>query len=278
MGTEQKTTKNGGKFIKRNGVIVIPRIARQYKNASFFHIIVQGIRKEDIFRKERYINEYLKLIKKYAKDLNIKIIAYCIMNNHAHLLLETKQIEYISKMMQKVNSLYARYYNYMENGRVGYVFRDRFISEAIKNKTYLINCVKYIHNNPVKAGICNKSSDYKHSSFNIYTRISKRKRDGKIFTKEEYIEICKNTQTKQSFIEVCDKNIEEIISQGIKAYLKKEQIELCNIFIERVKLKGLIKYLKNVEKVQYVKIRETLDLNKGIMESILRDIRKENRK
>ena len=112
-------------------MITISRIARKYNNASFFHVITQGINKEYIFKKQRYIYEYLKIFKKYSEELNIKTIAYCIMNNHTHFLLKIDNIKDMSKLMQKVNSLYARYYNYMENGRVGYVFRDRYVSEQI---------------------------------------------------------------------------------------------------------------------------------------------------
>ena len=106
------------------------RTARQYKYASFFHVIVQGIDKEGIFKRERYINEYLKLIRKYSEELNIKIIAYCIMTNHAHLLVKTNKTEDISKMMLKVNSIYAKYYNYMEMVELGmYLEIDLLVSQ-----------------------------------------------------------------------------------------------------------------------------------------------------
>ncbi len=94
------------------------RIARQYLGTSFFHIMVQGINKEFIFNNNRYINRYMQLIQKNLNKEKLKIIAYCIMNNHAHLLIEVKDKKELSKYMQKVNSLYAKYYNYMENERV----------------------------------------------------------------------------------------------------------------------------------------------------------------
>ena len=147
------------------------RIARKYKKASFFHVITQGINKEYIFKEERYIYQYLKIFRKYSKELNIEIKAYCIMGNHTHFLLKVDKIEDLSKLMQKVNSVYARYYNYMENNRVGYVFRDRFVSEPIDSKRYLIQCIKYIHMNPVKAKIVKEKEDYKFSSYKFYCNI-----------------------------------------------------------------------------------------------------------
>ena len=69
--------------------------------------------------------------------------------------------------MKTLNEDYARYYNYVKN-RVGYVYRDRYLSEPITNRNYLLNCISYIHNNPVKAGIVKKCEEYKYSSYNDY--------------------------------------------------------------------------------------------------------------
>ena len=144
------------------------RIARNKYKASFFHVIVQGINKEYIFEEERYIKQYLKLLKKYEKQFDLCIIAYCIMNNHAHILLSINKIEDRSKFMQKVNSMYANYYNYFNNNRVGYVYRGRFISEPILDKRYFIKCINYIHQNPVKALMVENAEDYIYSSYNEY--------------------------------------------------------------------------------------------------------------
>lgn len=151
-------------------MIKISRVARKYENSSFFHIIVQGINKEYIFQEEKFKITYLKQINRFSNELEINIIAYCIMDNHAHFLIMCDKIENLSKLMQKVNSVYAKYYNYIMK-RVGYVFRDRFLSEAIDNKRYFIHCIKYIHLNPVKANIVDKCEKYKYSSYNYFLKI-----------------------------------------------------------------------------------------------------------
>ncbi len=161
----------------------MPRIARQYLETSFFHVMVQGINKEFIFKNDRYINRYLQLIRKNLNKENLKIIAFCIMNNHAHLLIQTKNRGELSKYMQKVNSMYAKYYNYMENERVGYVFRDRYKSEPILDKRQLIQCVKYIHQNPVKAKMVKNQCEYKYYSYCFYQNGQIKKAE--IFTEEE---------------------------------------------------------------------------------------------
>ena len=95
-------------------MINISRIARKYYDTSFFHVMVQGINKEYIFKKDRYINKYLQLLNEKIYKEEIKIVAYCIMNNHAHLLIKVDDIKNLSIYMQKVNTMYAKYYNYME--------------------------------------------------------------------------------------------------------------------------------------------------------------------
>ena len=143
------------------------RIARKDNIAKYFHVMVQGINREHIFEKDNYKLKYLKLIRECISETNNKLLAYCVMGNHIHLLIYIDNIESFSKMMASVNTKYAKYYNKIED-RCGYVYRDRFKSEQIKDQRHLENCVRYIHNNPVKAMICQKPSEYRYSSFNDF--------------------------------------------------------------------------------------------------------------
>lgn len=144
------------------------RIPRSVLKSSFFHIIVQGINKEYIFSQDEYIKKYLYFMKQKLNASSVKLIAFCIMHNHAHILVYCDDISEISSLMRSINTAYALYYN-KQNGRVGYVFRDRFISEPIYNEKYLLNCIAYIYNNPVKANIVNHPSKYQYSSYYDYT-------------------------------------------------------------------------------------------------------------
>ena len=136
----------------------MPRIPRSYIETSFFHVITQGINKSYIFEQAIDIKYYISIMYKLKDEHNIKIKAYCIMNNHAHMLLEA-DIKELSKYMQRLNTKYAIYYNKKYN-RVGYVFRDRFKSEGIFSEQQLYSCINYIYNNPVKAKICNHPMEY----------------------------------------------------------------------------------------------------------------------
>ena len=147
----------------------MPRNARKDNYSEFFHVMVQGINKEYIFKEEIEIKVYLKYLKENLKNVNLQIIAYCIMNNHAHFLIYTQDVIEISKLMSKLNTKYAIFYN-KKHDRCGYVFRNRYRSEEILTYAHLISCINYIHNNPVKAKICISQSNYKFSSYNEYKK------------------------------------------------------------------------------------------------------------
>ena len=195
----------------------MPRLPRSYIKTSFFHVITQGINKSCIFEKAEDIKYYIKIMYHLTKEQKIKIVGYCIMNNHAHMLIKAEEIKELSKYMQRLNTKYGKYYN-KKYSRVGYVFRDRYRAEGIYTEKYLYNCLKYIYNNPVKAGICKKAEDYPYSN---YKRIDKE-------LNENY-----------TFIDV-DDNDEDIGEKIIKNFLKENEIELVDLKRNKRKLKELI--------------------------------------
>ena len=139
------------------------RHARGEFETEFLHVIVQGIAREKIFYNAHYKNMYLQKLAECKKEYSVSVLAYCILDNHCHLLLQAENIEDLSHYMQKVNTMYAQYYNFKES-RVGYVFRDRFKSQPVYHEKYLGRCLAYIHNNPVKAGVCVRAEQYGFSS------------------------------------------------------------------------------------------------------------------
>ncbi len=146
----------------------MPRLPRKSYETSFFHIIVQGIKKEFIFNNKMMIEKYIELLNTEINNYKIQVVAYCIMNNHAHILLFTEKISEMSSYMHKINQKFAQFYNSKNKERVGYVFRDRFKSEPIFTEQSLIRCIRYIHNNPVKANMVKDAKDYKYSSYSLY--------------------------------------------------------------------------------------------------------------
>ena len=178
------------------------RISRKSTDAQYYHVMVQGINKEKIFGELHQKKKYKKLIFEKSEENQVLILAYCIMNNHAHLLVKTGKNENLSKMMLQINTGYGKYYN-KNIGRVGYVFRDRYRAEPIHDENHLRNCIRYVHENPVKAQMVNECSDYTYSSFNDYkngcidSKIIK-----EIFGDSEYVSQLSGDYEDYNFIEV----------------------------------------------------------------------------
>jgi REP element-mobilizing transposase RayT len=143
------------------------RISRKEIGGKYFHIMAQGIAKENIFPDDNSKGYYLSCLRDSKNKGNIKIFAFCVMDNHVHLLLEAENISKLSSFMNSVNAKYAKFYN-TNNNRVGYVFRGRFKSEVIESTKYLVNCLAYIQNNPLKARIVENAQDYNYSSYTNY--------------------------------------------------------------------------------------------------------------
>lgn len=224
----------------------MPRLPRSFFQTNFFHVMTQGINKSYIFEEPVDIKFYIKSMYEIKEEHNIKIIAYCIMNNHTHMLIETQKIENMSKYMQRLNRKYASYYNYKYN-RVGYVFRDRYKTEGIYGEKQLYSCIKYIFDNPVKAGICSYPFEYPFSNykFSIYDKEA-----------EEYIFI----DTEKNEEELCDKIVEK--------YLRDNNINIEELKREEYLKKEIITILKRDYKISFEKISKKLELNRKTISRI----------
>lgn len=105
------------------------------------------------------------------KEGEYEIYAYCLMDNHIHLLIKEGE-DTIQRSVKRIGVSYAYYFN-KKYARIGHVFQDRFRSETIEDDKYLMSVVRYIHNNPVKAGIVEKALDYPWSSYHEYLKSGK---------------------------------------------------------------------------------------------------------
>ena len=245
----------------------MPRIARKSSQSNFYHVIVQGINKEYIFDQTEYINKYKQIILSKLEKSNITILAYCIMNNHAHFLIFSERCEYLSKFMQKVNTSFSQYYNKINN-RVGYVFRDRYYSQDILNQKQLYNCLKYIHNNPVKANICSSINQYKYSSYNEFLgkRIIINEDSIKLlfensedYKKDFYLIHNSEKNDDFSFSDVKDKEIKYFLTEFEKKYNKN----IKELKRDKIILEHLIKEARAQTDVTLLELANILDLSKS---------------
>ena len=114
---------------------------------------------------EDYV-KFLQIVEDYQAISKYKVYAYCLMSNHIHLLIREEE-EPLEQIFKRIGSKYVYWYN-VKYQRKGHLFQDRFKSETVDNETYFLTVIRYIHQNPVKAGICEKIDDYKYSSFQEY--------------------------------------------------------------------------------------------------------------
>ena len=143
----------------------MPRTARNLIGTEYRHLIIRGVGHQILFEDSSDYKYFLSLLEKYSCETNVTVCAYCLMDNHVHLLVSDKKCQ-VGKLMQKLGISYSFYYN-NKYDRPGHLFQNRYKCENIDNDKYLLTVFRYILNNPEKAGIC-PASKYKWSSYGLY--------------------------------------------------------------------------------------------------------------
>lgn len=255
----------------------MPRKPREKSPTDHYHVMMRGINKERIFDNPKHKNFLLDLLETHIKENNIEILAYCIMNNHLHLVLQGDLTD-ISAALKKVNIRFAMRLN-KDQDRVGHVFQDRYKSEVIYNDQHLLQAIKYVHNNPVKAKMTNKPEDYKWSSYRFYLG-----KGDKVISKESreiIIEIAGGYNRFVDFHQVND--YKEFIdtneelennrlehAQGIiSGFFKEHGIEEVDDSIRDLDLvEDLIEELLEKSRLSHRRIADMLQLNSNMVHGI----------
>lgn len=141
----------------------IARKQRVWFPGAIYHLMSRGVRRKDIFADTMDRQVYLEILKTSLKKYGCILHAYCLMTNHIHLLLETGSIE-TGKVMKYISGCYAMYYNSKYKYR-GHLFESRYKSCLVKEDGYFLQTSRYIHLNPVKAGIIEYPENYQWSSY-----------------------------------------------------------------------------------------------------------------
>lgn len=149
----------------------MPRTARKKSKTGIYHIVLRGINRQTIFEDEEDAEKFLQTVKDYKNKSGYKIYAYCLMGNHIHLLIKEEKEE-LGIIMRRIGASYVYWYNWKYN-RKGHLFQDRYKSEVVEDEKYLLNVIRYIHQNPLKANIVKDISEYKWSSYLEYLGKSK---------------------------------------------------------------------------------------------------------
>jgi REP element-mobilizing transposase RayT len=142
------------------------RLPRRTYEGAFHHGMNRGYEGRPIFGAEPDKVFFLGLLKKVQTLTKIRILAYCVMDNHYHLVLQNDSGK-MSEFFKQLNGQYAIYYRKRHGGR-GYVFQDRYNSMLIQDDAYLMIAIAYVLNNPVAAKMANSFSVYPWSSGSFY--------------------------------------------------------------------------------------------------------------
>jgi putative transposase len=133
---------------------------------ALYHVITRGNQKQRIFRGTEDYERYLKILGDYKTRYDFALYAYVLMRSHVHLLMETKEAP-LSRILQGINQSYTMYFN-RRYATVGHLFQGRYKAILCDRDSYLLSLVKYIHMNPVRAGVAKTLDAYPWSSHESY--------------------------------------------------------------------------------------------------------------
>lgn len=221
-------------FMIVRGDNIMPRKARVQSPTDYYHVMIRGNNRDKIFADKNQKAYFLDCLKEQYDEGLIDIAAYCIMDNHVHLVIKA-ELENLSKAIKKINIKYAiRYNNHYD--RIGHVFQDRFKSEIIDNQTYLLNVIRYVHNNPVKAKIVSEFNDYKWSSYREYIKANRIISDNQ---KNFILECYNNIYQFIKFHKEVDDNEYLDIKEDIEKYRMEKAQKIILIYLNKYELTGI---------------------------------------
>ena len=159
------------------------REARKHSESGIYHIMLRGVNYQAIFEDNEDENKFLEIVRAFKKRCGFELYGYCLMGNHVHLLLREaarncvitlKGVDYdagpgetLEQVFKRIGVSYVTYYN-RKYKRIGHLFQDRYRSEPVDTEAYLLMALRYIHRNPVKAGMCDRPEQYLRSSYREY--------------------------------------------------------------------------------------------------------------
>ena len=141
------------------------RTPRQQSESGVYHVYSRGSGRQIIFEDNGDRRMFLDCLEQAISKADATLLAYCLMGNHYHLVLKS-DFGKLSEMAHRLNRSYAAYFN-REHDRSGHLFQQRFGSQAIDDDAYFLGAIRYVHRNPVEAGMT-QTCDYPWSSYGEY--------------------------------------------------------------------------------------------------------------
>ncbi len=145
----------------------MPRRNRVHVPGGVYHVVARGVRRERIFYEMEDYRAYLELLRRTCGRYGVGVVAYVLMPNHVHLVVRAGEVP-VGRAMQYLHGQFGRWYN-RRYGYVGHVFEGRYGARLCEDERYLWALVRYVHGNPVRAGLVDRPEGYAWSSFGEYT-------------------------------------------------------------------------------------------------------------
>lgn len=142
------------------------RKRRVWYPGAIYHVMSRGNRKKNIFEDVEDYVRFLDMVQDAQEMYGFTVHAICLMTNHFHIEIETADVA-LSRIMQRIKSLYAEDFNYRHHYS-GHLFEGRYNACLILNDRYFLEVSRYIHLNPVKAGMVREPAAYEYSSYGAY--------------------------------------------------------------------------------------------------------------
>ena len=137
------------------------RKPRILKNNAKYHVVSKINRNESIFDNNEMKSLFMETIKRCKKKYKFSIINFVIMQNHFHFIIHTHEKESLSRIMQWLLAVFAKYYNKLHHFE-GHLWKSRFWSKIIDNLDQLFDTDNYINENPVKSGFVQNAAEYQY--------------------------------------------------------------------------------------------------------------------
>ena len=140
----------------------MPRVARHVFPNLPHHITQRGNRRDDVFFCDDDKQLYLDWLIEYCSKYKVALLAYCLMDNHVHLVLVPETADGLQKVLKPLHMRYAQYIN-KQQGWTGHLWQGRFFSSAL-DEQYTYSAIRYVERNPIEAEMVERAEDYKWSS------------------------------------------------------------------------------------------------------------------
>ena len=140
----------------------MPRVARIIAKDYPYHVTQRGNYQQTVFESEADYRQYLAWLKEYSEKYSLDIWSYCLMSNHVHFVCVPRNDNSLARTLNTLHMRYSQYYN-RKKGITGHLWQGRYYS-SILDDMHLYAAVRYVENNPVRAGIVQEPEGYAWSS------------------------------------------------------------------------------------------------------------------